>query len=138
MHSASVPSDPVHLMSVLAARQLSRMGIASSGSKLGDQRQTLGVVVESRAVASVVAASLGSASVGILPPHAATETTTKGGMSQRFAMLKRLHPSALDGSDETVNFDIRRCSEARLIRRQIHVIRSAALRASSRSAVTLE
>ena len=67
----AVPSDPVQLKIDRAARQLSRMGTASIGSKLGDQLQLAGGVV----VASCVAASVTSALV--LPPHAAMQVRTR-------------------------------------------------------------
>ena len=83
MQIAPVPSEPVQLRSRLAARQLSRMGAASMGSKLDDQLQVPGV-----AVVSFGAASLGSAWVSILPPQVASQMSVRTNTNRMKGMLE--------------------------------------------------
>jgi hypothetical protein len=85
-HIDPLPSVPSHVTSIRAARQLSRMGVASSGSKLGGQLQIKGGSV---AVSpGVVAASLVSLLDGIFPPHAASQARARNGASRTEGMVE--------------------------------------------------
>jgi hypothetical protein len=85
-HMAPVPSVPLQVTSIRAARQLSRMGAASSGSKLDDQLQVAGG--SARASVGVVAASLVSGLAGILPPHPRSQIRASKGTSRTMGMME--------------------------------------------------
>jgi hypothetical protein len=80
MHIVKVPSEPVQLTSDRPARQLSRIGSASTASKVDGQLQAAGGVV-----ASFVAASPCSAPV--LPPQAVIHARTSIDASRMEGML---------------------------------------------------
>ena len=141
MQLTLVPSDPVQLRSDRAARQLSRIGSASIASKLDDQLQLAGGVVE----ASLVAASLDSA--WVLPPHAARQVRARTDVSRRERMLEDyataaayrqcVAPCATSRPASTdralVGWANEGATRPSLIRHDIHVIRSAAGAARKRT-----
>src|SRR5689334_4206202 len=102
-----------------AARQLSLIGAASGGSKLGDQLQTPGGIAPSPFAPSVVAASVASELAGTLPPHAASsaaKTTTRRTMSTlpglRDARVVLLGPTGQRSS----RLDVQACARHKDIR----------------------
>jgi hypothetical protein len=84
MHVDTLPSVPLHMIICFAARQLSRIGDASSASKVDDQLQVAGGVFAS----SFLAASLLSAPT--LPPHPASKPRANHDASRTKGMPGRV------------------------------------------------
>lgn len=82
MQTTPLPSDPSQSMIVRAARQLSRIGAASIGSKLDDQLQVAGGFVASFVEASPVSV------LETFPAHAASQANARRGTIRKKGTLE--------------------------------------------------